>query len=130
MCSIILFDGECNFCNQSVQFIIKRDSLGYFRYASLQGDIGKRMLKQYNIDSSIDSIVLIDNGNSYIKSDAIINICKKLNGPWKGLIIFKLIPKSIRNFLYEKFAKNRYKLFGKQTHCKLPSPDIRKRFLE
>ncbi|MBG9721774.1 thiol-disulfide oxidoreductase [Bacillus mycoides] len=130
MCGIILFDGDCNFCNQSVQFIIKRDSLGYFRYVSLQGDIGQRMLKQYKINLSIDSIVLIDNDKSYIKSDAIINICKRLSGPWKMMIIFLVIPRSIRNLLYEKFAERRYKWFGKQTICLLPPPEIRKRFLD
>ncbi|MBK3495584.1 thiol-disulfide oxidoreductase DCC family protein [Viridibacillus sp. YIM B01967] len=130
MCSVILFDGECNFCNQSIQFIIQRDSVGYFQYASLQGVIGKKLLKQYNIDQTIDSIVLIDNGSSYVKSDAILNICKKLSGPWRIITIFLLIPKPIRNFFYEKFAGNRYKLFGKQTKCLLPPPKIRKRFLD
>ncbi|ANN35631.1 DUF393 domain-containing protein [Bacillus cereus] len=130
MPSIILFDGDCNFCNSSIQFIIKRDPLGYFQFTSLQSYNGKKILEQYNIDESIDSIVLIDNGNSYIKSDAILHICKNLKGLWKFFGVFFLIPKPIRNLLYEKFARNRYKWFGKQDQCIIPSKDIRKRFLD
>lgn len=130
MTNIVLFDGECNFCNQSIQFIIKRDHNAYFQYASLQGRIGKQLLKKYHIDENTDSIVLIENDTAYIKSDAIINICRKLNGFWKVTILFLIIPKSLRDFSYEKFAKNRYKLFGKQTSCSLPTPAIRKRFLD
>ncbi|ETT84681.1 thiol-disulfide oxidoreductase DCC family protein [Bacillus mycoides] len=130
MRNIILFDGECSFCNQSIQFIIKRDPLGYFQYASLQGEIGKKLLKEYDIDETIDSIVLINSEKSYIKSDAVLNICKNLNGPWRIMCIFLIVPKFIRDFLYEKFSKNRYKLFGKETTCLLPPPNIRKRFLD
>ncbi|PEJ17840.1 thiol-disulfide oxidoreductase [Bacillus pseudomycoides] len=130
MSSVILFDGECNFCNQSIQFIVKRDKNAYFQYASLQGHVGKELLKKYHIDEHMDSIVLIEDDNAYIKSDAIINICKKLNGVWKIIILFKVIPKPFRNFFYEVFAKNRYKLFGKQTSCSLPPLEVRKRFLD
>ncbi|HDR6217278.1 MULTISPECIES: DCC1-like thiol-disulfide oxidoreductase family protein [Bacillus] len=130
MKSIVLFDGDCNFCNQSIQFIIKRDPKGYFQFASLQSALGKTLLKKYEIDETIDSIVLIDKNNSYIKSDAILNICRNLKGIWKIFTIFILIPRPIRNFCYEKFAKNRYRWFGKQEHCMLPSPEVRKRFLD
>ncbi|OXB97295.1 MULTISPECIES: thiol-disulfide oxidoreductase DCC family protein [Bacillus] len=130
MNNIILFDGDCNFCNQSIQFIIKRDPLGQFQFASLHSSLGKKLLKRYNIDEHIDSIVLIKSDKSYIKSDAILNICKHLNGMWKFGALFLLLPKFARNFCYDKFAKNRYKLFGKNTQCLIPSPEIRKRFLD
>ncbi|MGG0219809.1 thiol-disulfide oxidoreductase DCC family protein [Bacillus mycoides] len=130
MNNIILFDGDCNFCNQSVQFIIARDPLGHFQFASLHSPLGKKLLKQYNIDAHIDSIVLIKSDKSYIKSDAILNICKSLKGFWKFGALFLLFPKFIRDFCYERFAKNRYKLFGRNTQCSIPSPEIRKRFLD
>lgn len=130
MSGIVLFDGECSFCNQSVQFIIKRDHNAYFQYASLQGHVGRQLLKKYHIDANTDSIVLIENDTAHIRSEAIINICKKFNGFWKVTTLFLLIPRSFRDYLYEKFAENRYKLFGKQTSCSLPTPEIRKRFLD
>ncbi|USP55783.1 hypothetical protein J2N67_006032 (plasmid) [Bacillus thuringiensis] len=130
MGNIILFDGECNFCNQSIQFIIRRDTFGNFQYASLKGDVGRKLLERYNIDVNIESMVLIKNREYYIKSDAILNICKELDYPWKLAVFLLLIPKTIRNFVYDKFSKNRYKLFGKQNTCQLPPPEIRKRFLD
>lgn len=125
---IILFDGECNFCDRSVQFIIKRDPKGIFKFASLQSEIGKEICKKYNVPN-IDSLVLIDNNNYYLKSSAALKICRQLKGLWKLLYIFFIIPKPIRDFAYETFAKNRYKWFGKKDSCMIPSPEDRKRFL-
>ncbi|PEU03863.1 thiol-disulfide oxidoreductase [Bacillus cereus] len=130
MSSIILFDGECNFCNQSVQFIIQRDSKGYFLFASRQSTIGINLLKKHNITDSIDSIILIDADTAYIKSDAILNICKQLDGNWCKLSLFLWIPRFIRNFCYDIFAKNRYRWFGKNQKCILPTPEVRRRFLD
>ncbi|WP_237982497.1 thiol-disulfide oxidoreductase DCC family protein [Bacillus thuringiensis] len=130
MNNIILFDGECKFCNQSINFFIKKDSNGHLQYASLKGPIGRELLEGYCIDKNIDSMVFIKNGKCYFKSDAVLNICRELNFPWGGLAVFLLIPKSIRNFFYDKLAKYRYKLFGKQNNCQLPSPEIRNRFLD
>lgn len=130
MSSIILFDGECNFCNQSVQFIIQRDSKGYFLFASRQSTIGINLLKKHNINDSVDSIILIDTDTAYIKSDAILNICKKLDGNWCKLSLFLWIPRFIRDFCYDIFAKNRYRWFGKNQKCILPTPEVRKRFLD
>lgn len=130
MKGIILFDGVCNFCNQSVQFIIKRDPSGYFQFTPLQSDVGQRLLKRHNVPEHVDSIVLIDNGKPYVKSSAALRICKNLHGAWKILYIFLFTPRSIRDYFYDFFAKNRYKWFGKQDSCMLPSPEIRKRFLD
>ncbi|MFE7378649.1 thiol-disulfide oxidoreductase DCC family protein [Bacillus cereus] len=130
MSSIILFDGECNFCNQSVQFIIQRDSKGYFLFASRQSTTGINLLKKHNINDSIDSIILIDADTAYIKSDAILNICKQLDGSWCKLSLFLWIPRFIRNFCYDIFAKNRYRWFGKNQKCILPTPEVRRRFLD
>ncbi|WP_242448016.1 thiol-disulfide oxidoreductase DCC family protein, partial [Bacillus thuringiensis] len=91
-----------------IQFIIKRDTFGNFQYASLRGDIGRELLERYNIDVNIESIVLIKQRKYYIKSDAVLNICKELNYPWRLARFFLLIPETIRNFLYDIFAKYRY----------------------
>ncbi|MFP3918196.1 thiol-disulfide oxidoreductase DCC family protein [Lysinibacillus telephonicus] len=127
--SIIFFDGDCNFCNKSVQFIIKRDYKGHFRFASLQSTIAENLLAHYQHTSRLDSIVLMENGQLFTESTAVLHICRKLDGLWKVLYIFILFPKPIRNAFYRWFAKNRYRFFGKQSSCIIPTPEIRKRFL-
>nr|WP_106782642.1 thiol-disulfide oxidoreductase DCC family protein [Lysinibacillus timonensis] len=127
--SIIFFDGECNFCNSSVQFIIKRDHKGHFRFTSLQSSIAQALLSNYPITAQLDSIILIEKGQLYTESTAVLRICKQLDGLWKGLYILIVIPKPIRNFFYRLFAKHRYRFFGKQNICMIPTPDIRQRFL-
>jgi len=126
---IILFDGECNFCDQSVQFIIKKDHRGHFKFASLQSEIGKKLLDNNNVPSDIDSFVLIEDNHGYYKSSAAIHVCKNLKGAWKLLYFLIIIPKPLRDFCYEIVAKNRYKWFGTKASCMVPSPEQRKRFL-
>ncbi|WP_047153429.1 thiol-disulfide oxidoreductase DCC family protein [Aneurinibacillus tyrosinisolvens] len=130
MNGIILFDGICNFCNQSVQFIIKKDPKGYYKFASLQSDIGQKLLEKYKIPHDIDSIILIDNEEYYVKSSAALHICRNLEGIWKLFYLLVIIPRPIRDFFYEIIAKNRYKWFGKRESCMLPAPGIKERFLE
>lgn len=130
MTGIILFDGICNFCNNSVQFIIKRDPHAYFKFASLQSDIGKRLLKEYGLHDDIDSFVLIEKNRCYLKSSAAIHVCKHLKGMWKLLYMFRFIPPPIRNIAYDIIARNRYKWFGKKESCMLPSKEERERFLQ
>ena len=129
MNSIILFDGECNFCDQSVQFIIKRDKHALFKFASIQSDTGQEILKNHHVPAHIDSIILIEKEICYYSSSAALKICKHLKGAWKLFFILILVPKPIRNFMYKIIARNRYKWFGKKEACILPSPEIRKRFL-
>lgn len=129
MNGIILFDGECNFCEKSVQFIIKRDPNGYFKFASLQSEIGKKLRKKYNVPEHIDSLLLIEQDKWYDKSSAALRICKNLKGFSKISFVFLIIPKPIRDFFYDILAKNRYKWFGKTNHCVIPSQKIRNRFL-
>ncbi len=129
---IVLFDGDCNFCDASVQFIIKRDPYEHFQFASLQSETGKELIATYDIPVDIDSLVLIENGSVYTKSSAALRIAKKLDGLWNLLFLFTLIPRPIRDTAYSYFAKHRYKWFGKKVGveaCKLPSPDQRKRFI-
>lgn len=125
---IILFDGECIFCNGAVQFIIKHDQKGYFHFAALQSSFGEKLLKDHPELSSIDSIILVQSGLIKIESSAALHIAKKLNGWPKLCYGFILIPKTIRDYFYRLIAKNRYKFFGKNETCMIPSKDIRDRF--
>jgi len=127
---IVLFDGECNFCDSSVQFIIKRDPVAHFLFTSLQSEKGIELAKQYAIPKEVDSLVLIENGKAFTKSSAALRIAKKLDGLWHLLFLFILVPRKIRNGVYDYVAKNRYRWFGKKEEaCMLPPPDIRKRFI-
>ena len=111
---IILFDGVCNMCVGSVSFIIKRDSKDMFRFASLQGDVGQKMLKKHSL--SMNSIILIKNGQVKTKSTAVLNILYHLNTFWKALLIFYIVPYPIRDILYNIVAKSRYFLFYISTN--------------
>lgn len=126
---IVLFDGECNFCDASVQFIIQNDPEGKIHFASLQSDIGQKLLKAQDVPAHIDSMMLIDENKVYYKSAAALRICSHLNAPWKWLYPLMVAPYPIRNLFYDLIAKNRYKWFGKKESCMLPPPDIRARFL-
>ncbi|MEK4230136.1 thiol-disulfide oxidoreductase DCC family protein [Solibacillus sp. FSL H8-0538] len=129
MGGIILFDGECNFCNASVQFIIKRDAPGYFRFASLQSDIGRQLVLQYGISPSIDSLILIEQEHAYIRSTAALKIARRLQGVWRCCYVAIIIPLAIRDVTYNIFARNRYRWFGKKESCMIPSSEQRSRFL-
>lgn len=127
---IVLFDGDCNFCDASVQFIIHRDPAYHFYFASLQSEKGQQLTQQFGIAKEEDSMVLIENNKAYTKSSAALHVAKKLDGLWHLLFIFILIPRPIRDCVYAYIANNRYKWFGKKDDaCTLPSPETRKRFL-
>lgn len=128
--TLILFDGLCNLCNGSVNFILKRDKPGKFKYASLQSDIGIELCKQHNIDTNIvNSIVLIKNDKIYIKSNAVLEILKDMPIGWRVFRIGIILPKFIRDWLYDIIAKHRYRIFGKKDECPIPSEDVQDRFL-
>ena len=128
---IILFDGVCNLCNGAINFIIKRNSKATLKFASLQSDTGKQLLKEYNIDPlKTDSIVLIDSNKAFLKSDAALRIAKDLDDAYPLLYSFMIIPAFIRNSIYDLIARNRYKWFGKKESCMIPTPDLKSRFLD
>ncbi|MDY0407014.1 thiol-disulfide oxidoreductase DCC family protein [Virgibacillus sp. 179-BFC.A HS] len=129
MAKIILFDGVCNLCEFSVQFIIKRDPKGCFRFASLQSEPGEKLKRQYSIPDDMQSVVLIEDGNYYTQSTAALKICRQLRGFWKLLYALIIIPKPIRNLCYRFIADHRYQWFGKKQSCMLPTPELKKRFL-
>jgi len=128
--AIVLFDGVCNFCNHSIQFIIKRDKKGYFKFGALQSEEGKALLQQHGLSpEALDTIVLVEDGKAYSYSTAPLRIVKKLTFPWPIFYVFILVPIFIRNPIYKWISRNRYKWFGKQESCMLPTPEIRSRFL-
>jgi len=128
---IILFDGVCNLCDSSVQFIIKHDKKDVFRFVALQSELGKEIISHIGIDSkNIDSIVLYEPGIAYYyKSEAALQIAKNLGGFSLLGTFLKVIPMGIRNRLYDYIAKNRYKWYGKKETCMFPTTELKSRFL-
>ena len=127
---IILFDGVCNLCSGSVQWIIRHDKRGHFKFASLQSDFGKNLVAKYNIDPSLDSVLLVFKSRYFSKSTAALHIAKECNGLWKILFVFIIVPRFFRDWIYNFVAKNRYKWFGKKEECWLPNTDLEARFVE
>jgi predicted DCC family thiol-disulfide oxidoreductase YuxK len=124
---IVLFDGVCNLCNGAVQFILARDPAGRFRFASLQSNAARRLLKG---DAPPETIVLIDAGKTYTRSAAALRIARGLRFPWPLLYAFVAVPRPLRDLAYRWVARHRYRWFGKRESCPLPTPQTRYRFLE
>jgi len=128
---ILLFDGVCNLCNSSVNFIIDHDPHNHFRFAALQSEFGQKKLLELGYDNeAFDSLVLLSEDQVYKKSSAALRIAKKLNGLYPVLYIFIIIPPFIRHGVYDIIARNRYKWWGKQDSCRVPTPELRSRFME
>ena len=128
---IILFDGVCNLCNNSVQFVIKRDVNDVFQFAALQSETGKKLLTERNIDTQeVDSIILIEpNIAYYTKSTAALEIGKHLKGVKAISSILLWLPEALRNIVYDFIARNRYKWYGKKDNCMIPSEELKSKFI-
>lgn len=128
---IVLFDGVCNLCSSSVQFILKRDKKNQFLFGSLQGNYGQGILRKYNLPAdSFNSFMLLEGEKLYTKSSGALRMLKYLGGAWSLLYVFIIVPKFIRDGVYNWIAKNRYKWFGRKEECWLPSTEWKKRFLD
>lgn len=128
---IILFDGICNLCNNFVDFIILRDRKGIFLFASLQSDLGqKKIMNCHTNKDSKKSVVLIEGEECYYKSSAALRIARRLSFPWNLLFGFMIVPKFLRDGIYEFIANHRYQWFGKRDTCRLPTPEEHSRFLD
>ena len=129
---IILFDGVCNLCNGAVNFVLDRDPKEQFFFASLQSPTATALLKKRSYDdTALKSIIVItSNGKLLTKSDAALYIAGKLQGGWKLISVFRIIPAIIRDFIYDIIARYRYTLFGKRDQCRIPTPELRQRFLD
>lgn len=131
MQAVIFFDGLCNLCNGAVQFTIERDRRNVFRFASLQSDFAREKLKDFNFEPAEgSSFVLLEEGKIYQRSTAALRVAKKLKGLWPLLYAFIIIPPFIRDAVYNYIAKNRYKWFGKQESCWIPTPELKSKFLD
>lgn len=129
--AVILFDGVCNLCSSSVQFIIQHDPKKQFRFASLQGNFGQEILGQYQLPTTeLNSFILWDKGIIYFKSTGALKVARKLSGAWPLLFGLIIIPPFIRNGVYNFVAKNRYKWFGKNEVCWMPTPPLKELFID
>lgn len=128
---IILFDGVCNLCNSSVQYVIKHDKKDVFRFVSLQSELGKKIINYLGIDTkNTDSIILYEPGKAYYyKSEAALTIVKDFGGIYTWSSILSIIPKFISNAVYDYVARNRYQWYGKQESCMIPTPELKAKFL-
>jgi len=128
---LILFDGVCNLCNSAVQYVIRHDKKGRFKFASLQSETGKKIISEFNLPpNDPDSFVLIQNNQAFIKSTAAIKVAKQLDGVIKILYGFIIVPVFIRDVVYDFIAKYRYRWFGKRESCMIPAPSLESRFLK
>lgn len=127
--SIILFDGVCNLCNSSINLIIDLDRKKQFKFTSLQSEKGLELLKSHELNITPETIILLENNKVYQKSEAVLRVCKKLIFPLPILYFFIIIPKGIRDYVYDTVAANRYKWFGRKEACRIPTPDLKERFL-
>lgn len=128
---VILFDGVCKLCNAWSQFVIKNDKQQCFKLCSVQSPEGQSILNYFKMPTDHFNTMLYVEGNQFFaKSDAFLYVIRKFGMPWRILYLFKIIPKSIRNWLYDRIALNRYSLFGKYDSCMLPSPENENRFLK
>jgi predicted DCC family thiol-disulfide oxidoreductase YuxK len=130
---ILLYDGVCGFCNKSVQTIIAHDKKGLLKFAPLQSKLGQEIVTRHQL-KDIDSVIFVEQGSGTesvsIRSNAALHVAGYLGGWWKLLLVFYILPRPLRDFCYELFAKYRYRLFGKYDSCMLPSPEVRSRFLD
>jgi len=128
--AVVLFDAVCNFCDGSVNWIIRHDRRGYFRFAALQSDVGAELQQLYGLDPSmLDTLVLIEGGGVYTKSTAGLRIARRLRRPWLALNALIAVPLLLRDLAYDWFAGRRYRWCGKREECIVPSSDVRERFL-
>lgn len=127
---VILFDGVCNLCNASVQFVINRDKRGKFRFAALQSEAAKALLKNFKGSTQeLTTAILVKDNTYFVKSDAALEVARSLSGGWPLLYGFKILPSSFRNWIYDWISRNRYRWFGKKDECMIPTPELKQRFL-
>lgn len=127
---IVLFDGICNFCDASVNWIIARDRRGVFRFAALQSAAGERLQRERGLDpNALDTLVLVEDAGVYRKSGAALRVLRRLRWPWPIFIGLIAVPPFVRDFVYDFFARRRYRWFGRKEECMVPASEVRDRFL-
>jgi len=130
---VLLYDGVCGFCNKSVQLILDHDQRGEMRFAALQSDYGQAVIERHPELRGVDSVVYVESRAGgeriYTRSDAALKVAAYLGGFWKIFLVAQVLPRGLRDYGYDLFARNRYRLFGKYDTCMLPPPEVRSRFL-
>jgi predicted DCC family thiol-disulfide oxidoreductase YuxK len=128
---VILFDGVCNLCNGFVRFVIARDPDGRFQFGALQSPAARRLLDSFDLrDAGPDSVVLIEDGRAWTRSAAALRITRGLSFPWPLAAVFVVVPRPLRDWIYNLVARNRYRWFGKRDVCMVPTPELRARFID
>lgn len=128
---VILFDGVCNLCNTFVDFVIRRDPEGVYRFASLQSALGQEKTRNCQLmNTGADSVILVEHDQCYVRSTAVLRIIRKLRFPWPLGYMFIVVPEELRDWIYDMVAKNRYRWFGKRDTCRLPTAQEQARFLD
>jgi predicted DCC family thiol-disulfide oxidoreductase YuxK len=129
--NIVIFDGVCNLCEFSVNFIVEHDTVGHFSFTPAQSPFGSSLLKHFGINTSrLDTVVLVSGDRAFTRSAAAIEIASRLDMPWNLLAVFQVVPEPLRDMMYDLIAQNRYRLFGKKDECMVPSDALRSRFFE
>jgi predicted DCC family thiol-disulfide oxidoreductase YuxK len=127
---LVLYDGTCGLCSRSVRLILRNDRRGRFRFAALQSDAGRELLRRHGLPADeLDSVVLVEGGRAYTKSRAALRIARGMDRPWPVLRVLAVVPRAVADFMYDRVARNRYRLFGRTEACMLPPPEVRARFL-
>lgn len=127
---VVIFDGVCNLCARSVQFILRHESGPRFLFSPLQSIAGARLLDKHGFSTAdVESFVLLSDGKVYTRSTAALRIARRLKGAWRLLLVLWLVPRPLRDLLYDFVARNRYPWFGKAESCMVPTPELRARFL-
>jgi predicted DCC family thiol-disulfide oxidoreductase YuxK len=126
---VVLFDGVCNLCNNTVDFLMRKDSRSRLRFASLQGELGRSVQESLRFHD-MQSIIFLENGHIYTRSTAVLRIMKHLDWPWSLMSILLFVPVFVRDWIYSFVAQRRYSLFGKRDTCRVPSPEEKSRFID
>lgn len=132
---VLLYDGLCGFCNGAVQFVLKRDRRGTLRFAALQGDYARDVMARHPEIAGVDSLILVEPATTgdervYVRSAGALRTARYLDGPWRLTRALVVIPRPVRDWAYDLFARWRYRLFGRYDSCPIPSPEQRARFID
>ena len=133
---VLLYDGVCGFCNKTVQMILDRDRRGTMRFAALQSDYGQAVVERHEALRGVDSVVFVEGAGGeggervFVRSDAALKVAEYLGGFWKIFLAARVLPRALRDYFYDLFARNRYRMFGRYDSCMLPPPEVRSRFLD
>jgi predicted DCC family thiol-disulfide oxidoreductase YuxK len=127
---IVLFDGVCSVCDHGVHFILDRDSRRRFQFAALQSPAGQALLERFGIPNRLETMVLIEGGAVYTASTAVLRVARKLDGAWPVFYVLRFVPRRLRDLLYRFFVAHRYQWFGQLDACRIPTPELRSRFLD